>query len=236
MSEAEPNKSLATNISDKYGNQTWVRAVIQAIPYVGGSLDTLLSAQGQKWREERVQHYVEELATNISGLEQKFNDLVSKSSEETYDLIRSHIESVDRTRSELKRKRFANILLNQVERTTDWDEPDTATRLLRNLTDPHVMVLKAICSAPECEKPFIGLRVSVIEPVAAKENGNVKFNVLTEQFKSIPPPQLRLLVIELLSSGLIKDEGVGRFGAAAMEKFSPLPTGDWFLAWIERGT
>lgn len=234
MNEKEIKKSLATNISEEYGNQTWVRAIIQAIPYVGGSLDTLISAQGQKWRDERVQHYVRELATNISGLQEKFNELVSKSPEETYDLIRSHIEHVDRTRSEIKRKRFANILLNQVDRYSDWDEPDTATRLLRNLTDLHIILLKDICSAPICDSPYGGLRVSVIEPLAVKEKGNVTFNVLTEQFKGIAPDQLRLLVIELLSSGLIKDEGVGRFGAAAMEKFSPLPTGDWFLSWVER--
>lgn len=223
-----------TNLSDKYGTQEWFRAVIQLIPYVGGSLDTLMASQGQKWREDRARHYMEQIALNVSGLEKKFDEMILKSPEQTYDLIRSHFEYVDRTRSEHKRKRFANILVNQVQRLAGWDEPDTATRLLNSLTDSHIAILKSICTAPKCPEPFGGLRVSVIEPAGPTENSSVKFNILVEVFNEIPPQQLRLLVVELLSSGLVKDEGVGRFGAAAMEKFSPLPSGDWFLDWIER--
>ena len=86
-------------------------------------------------------------------------------------------------------------------------------------------------NAPVCDKPFVGIRVSTIEPTS---DGDQEFLVLTEQFPKIPPAQLRLIVIELVSNGLVKDEGVGRFGAAAMEKFSPLPTGQWMLDWISR--
>ena len=236
MEKITSEKSLATNLSDKYGQQTWVRALVQAIPYVGGSLDTLVSAQGQRLREERLNHYVSEIGENVRGLEEKFERLITNSGEETFDLFRSHIENVDRCRSANKRKRFANILLNQVERNANWEEPDTATRILNSITDTHVVILNAICNAKVCPKPFEGLKITMIEIPQKKDDSFLQeFLILAQAFPSVPSSQLRLIVTELVSAGLVKDEGVGRWGATAMEKFSPLPTATWFISWIERG-
>lgn len=232
MTNESHNKSLIINLSDKYGQQTWFRALIQAIPYAGGSLDTLISAKGQKWREERISYYISEFSKDIDSLNDKFEKIMS---EEFFDLFRSHIENVDKTRSKSKIKRFANLLLNQIERQANWDEPEIATRILNALTDSHVMILKSICSAPICIKPFEGLRVSIIEPITTKDyQPTPEFHILNEKFPKIPKYQLRLLVTELMSWGLVQDEGIGRYGGTSMEKFTPLETAEWLLSWIER--
>ncbi|MBS1983111.1 MAG: hypothetical protein JST16_02970 [Bdellovibrionales bacterium] len=216
----------------KYEESTSVRTLVQLIPYVGGALDLVLSSHGQKFRRARLESYLGAISAKIGKVEQDFTRMLNESPEEVYDLLRSHLEESDRTRDNERREQFANILLNQATRNTKWDEPETATRLLRTLTSLHVAILKDVCSAPICDAPFEGLRVSVIEPIDKKDEPG-KFHVLAETFGAVPGPQLRLAVIELVSSGLIKDEGVGRFGAMAMEKFSPLPTASWLLGWIE---
>ena len=235
MSTDPSEKSLTTKISEQYGDKAWLRAIVQTVPYVGGSIDTLLTSEGQKYRESRIADYISEIASRIEGLESKFENLILTQPEETFDLLRSQIESVDRCRSHEKRKRFANILLNQIDSNSNWDEPETASRILGDLTQNHVAVLQAMCSAPKCVAPFEGIRVSVIEPLDMSEKGSIQCLTLTSAFKDIPAAQLRLIVVELLSRGLVKDEGVGRFGARAMEKFSSLDAGQWLLSWIERG-
>ncbi len=74
--------------------------------------------------------------------------------------------------------------------------------------------------------------MSTIEPASASYDKQ-EFHTLSRHFDKIPIQQLRLIVIELVSFGLVKDEGVGRWGAAAMEKFTPLPTAEWLFGWIQ---
>lgn len=222
-------------LSDKYGASVSVRALVQMIPYVGGALDLVLSEQGQKFRQQRIEDYIGTVAGRVEKVEKGFHQLITDYPEQVFDLLRTHLEECDKTRDAERRSYFANILLNQAERHADWSEPETATRLLRSLTGLHISVLREICNAPVCAEPFEGLRVTLIEPMTEKKKEKEKaqnFLILTERFAHVPPTQLRLVVIELVSSGLVKDEGVGRFGATAMEKFSPLPTGAWLLDWI----
>lgn len=221
-------------LTEKYSGSTSIRALVQLIPYVGGALDLVLSEKGQHFRKERLEHYIANVADRMQGLEGQLAKLIGDFPEKIFDLLRSHLEEVDRSGDAERRKQFANILLNQASRLADWSESETATRLLKSLTTLHIHVLREICNAPICLEPFEGLRVSTIEPVARDEGSPQSFLVLAEIFPTVPIPQLRLIVIELVSTGLIRDEGVGRFGAAAMEKFSPLPSGEWLLNWISR--
>lgn len=50
-------KSLQ-KFSEKYGDIAALRAIVQVIPYVGGSLDTLLTDSGQKMKWNRVEDFL----------------------------------------------------------------------------------------------------------------------------------------------------------------------------------
>ena len=63
-----PVPTKLTQISAQYGDLTVIRAIIQAIPYVGGPLDTLLSNGGQKWKMERTEHFLLVLDEKMRGI------------------------------------------------------------------------------------------------------------------------------------------------------------------------
>lgn len=224
------NKDKLQQIASGYEDSPKIRALIQTIPYIGGSIDVLITSQAPVFRYNRLEKYINSIAEYSRKNPEKIETLINRFPEEVFDLFRSHIEESDRTRDDVKRSMIANIFINQSNITKNWNEPETATRLLRHLTVDHIRLLKAICEAPVCIDPYQGLKVSVISEPRSKETN--QFLILEKVFGEIPKEQLRILISELLSLGLIKDEGVGRFGASAMEKFSPLKGGDWFLNWI----
>jgi hypothetical protein len=49
--------NMLSKASHVYLDQTAIRALINAIPYVGGSLDVILVSKGQKILEHRIQNF-----------------------------------------------------------------------------------------------------------------------------------------------------------------------------------
>jgi hypothetical protein len=41
-----------------------------------------------------------------------------------------------------------------------------------------------------------------------------------------------VILSELIALGLVKDEGVGRYGGIGMTYFVPTENADWFFSWI----
>jgi cytochrome c-type biogenesis protein CcmH/NrfF len=69
-----------------------LRLLIQNIPYIGASLDTLLSDTGNKWRGKRVQTLLTCLEKKINSIEQSDAEIISAmqqkvSTKEFYDLF-----------------------------------------------------------------------------------------------------------------------------------------------------
>jgi len=57
--------------------------------------------------------------------------------------------------------------------------------------------------------------------------------VLTEAMTSYSPLVLRMGCMELISKGLLYDEGVGRLDTKAIEYLVPTDLADWFVSWIK---
>ena len=56
---------------------------------------------------------------------------------------------------------------------------------------------------------------------------------LTRLFPDWPPPALRAACIELVSRGLLQDEGVGRWDAKVMVYFVATETATWLSQWVK---
>jgi hypothetical protein len=48
---------MKKNLLEKYEDSNVLRALINLIPNIGGSLDILLSIKGSQWREERLKSF-----------------------------------------------------------------------------------------------------------------------------------------------------------------------------------
>lgn len=209
--------------SEKYSEQVGFRAAIQLIPHVGGALDTLLAGKGSRIQQQRIQDFLSHLNSRLDKIEEKEQ---LESSEEFYDLVLSVFDGVVRTRSEEKRARFASIVANKVGTEASWEEAETATRILKDLEELHIRVLLFAVEAPACDAPFNKLSVVTLSDTHL---GGAN---IAAQFPALTVEALRMICSELVSRGLLYDEGVGRWNAKAMQYFVATDLAKWFLSWV----
>ncbi len=226
--DAKPATAVS-KLQQRYVDIVSLRASVQAIPYIGGSLDTLLAGRTAQIHLERVEKFASDLAdrlTVIEGASANLND------EAFADLMLSVFEKVARTRSDQKRSRFAEIITNQVAKPTPWDEPESAVRLLSDLEDIHIEIIDAALGAPIAEGAFSGLRVISLaaEPIDSG-NQNAPISLLTS-FPLYGTASLRMACAELTAKGLLHDEGIGRWDMGAMKNFVPTDLAQWLSGWI----
>ena len=55
---------------------------------------------------------------------------------------------------------------------------------------------------------------------------------LQTYFPQLKNPAFMVILSELIALGLVKDEGVGRYGGIGMTYFVPTENADWFFSWI----
>jgi len=224
-------KKALEKASSAYCEETALRASIQVIPYVGGALDTLLSGKGAKFQHQRVEAFLEELDERLRKLE-GFTEL--EPTEELLDLFTNVLDGVVRTRSSVKHKYFASVVSNQVSSSENWEEAETATRLLKGLEEIHIRVLTFSMSAPVCNSPFDELRVVTILDNPYGEVDQQRPTSLIQEFPAYSVGALRMVCSELVSKSLLYDEGVGRMDTKAMEYFVATDLAKWFINWITK--
>jgi hypothetical protein len=139
-----------------------------------------------------------------------------------------------RTRSKEKHARFAQIIAHEIEHTKDTADAETAIRLISELDDLHIQILSAAMQTPVCSAPFQGLRVFTINsglqlPFPVKAS----FSALENILPNTPKPMLVLACSELVSKGLLHDEGIGKYNLKAMEYFVATELTDWLFAWLK---
>jgi hypothetical protein len=105
---------MKKGLLEKYEENNVLRALVNLIPNIGGSLDILMSIKGSKWREERLKAFLLDLDSRIGEIENEgVLDKLSQS-EEFYDLIVQSMNSVIKTRHQTKIECYANILVNSL--------------------------------------------------------------------------------------------------------------------------
>ena len=94
----------------KYSDNTFLRATINGIPYIGGALDAIMTTGLQQKREERYQYFLDELKNQIEKLSEDKLDYNYLNSEEFYDLFVMTSSYVVNTRIQDKVKAYTKIL------------------------------------------------------------------------------------------------------------------------------
>jgi hypothetical protein len=220
--------------SAQYGNLFPLRAAIQAIPIIGGSLDTMISGPGQNWQQKRMLAFVDDLQKRISRLELN-SEILLDETEELADLFIGVLERVRKTRSAEKIHYFGSIVINQIRDQESWETSEWAVRLVDELTDLHITVLAAIAISPKnSNNPLAGIRAVRIWTKKEDEESNViKMDDLIPNHLAVIPFSI---YSELVSKGLLIDEGIGRLGVSGMQILAPTKEADRFLAWLKEPT
>jgi len=222
-----------TKASAYYCDKFPLRAVIQAIPRFGSPLDTILAGLGAKWQYKRLEDFISKLSERLSQLEQLGNLTSIEPSEPLFDFMMQIFDQVIRARSEEKRKRFANLVTNQVINQHDWDEAETACQLIGELSDLHAQVLDVSLKAEPRDDPFEGLRLVTISDEWLKRGGSKKAMDLRSYFPSLSNLAFRKIFSELISRGLLYDEGITRYGTEpAHTLLGATDLARWLMDWI----
>jgi hypothetical protein len=227
----DTSKELVQKAAEKYSEVSALRAAVQLIPYIGGPLDTLIGGEGQKIQQRRIAHFIEELDRKIKVIETPKQSLEK---EELYDLMVSVFEQVAKSRSIEKRVRFAQIISHEIATVNTIEDVELAIRLVGELDDLHIKILHLAIHAPASEL-FDGLKVLAFSSDIQKKFvvGNNTFPVLTNLIPDIPKPMLGLICSELISKGLLRDEGAGRpFIGGVKEYFVATDLAAWLFTWI----
>lgn len=226
------NSNLQTkmeNTAEFYADASELRAAIQLIPYIGGPLDTLLSAKGQSIQYQRIMMYIEDLQARMDKIE-ALRDM--DASEEFYDLSMSIFTAVSKTRSPDKRKWFASILVNKLHEDLEWDEADLMVQLLDSLADIHIQVLRVAMEAAVCTDVFDGKRVVALREPFDNTESTIHPTIIGSIIPNASHTMLEMACSGLVARGLLHDEGVGRLSTKAMEFFVLTEMGERFLYWI----
>ena len=224
-----------TKASAHYCDLFPLRAAIQSIPGLGGTLDTMLAGLGAKYQYVRLEHFTGELDIRLKRIESL---PTIEPGEPLWDFMMQVFDKVIRSRSEEKRKRFANLVANQVTKQSHWEEAETATRLLGELTDIHIKVLDAALKVTPCEHPsaWSGRRVLTLADKQKlsqrKEKGKVPTNI-SDDLPQLSLSATEMICSELMARGLLRDVGVGSWGGGTfMGYFEATESAKWFMDWI----
>jgi len=201
-------KNKLVQASKVYADQTIVRAAINAIPFVGGSLDILLSSSGQNFVIRRIETFISELNNQIGQLDKsKINhDFLEK--EEGFDLIIKAFNSASRTRQNEKLKLYAKIIKGALTEGKEFQEedPELYLQIIEELSVKELRVAKCLYELKEIKK---------INPEEDNPNGNQDGMTndawwLSKKYPEFDKDELVSIFVRLERTGLIK-ELVGSF-------------------------
>jgi HPt (histidine-containing phosphotransfer) domain-containing protein len=221
------NANTTTRASLIYEKSLTTRSLILALPYVGSSIDLILSTKGQQFIQKRIDTFLEEISRRLDTLE-SFS-IEEKNEEEVFYLLQTVLEKVERTKSELKIERFATLVGNCLIEEKNWDETEVAVKLISDLTDVHMqIIIKMNNLRLSNSEYFKGLKI-----IQVIDNDIINdIPSLSSELKYLSNAALKMYCSELISRGLLYDEGLGRSGGIPLNLLVPTELAEWLLGRI----
>ena len=189
---------MLSKASQLYADQTAIRALINAIPYVGGSLDVIFGSKWQKIAEKRIREFIQKLTEELNKVSESKVDKKYLDSEEWFDVVIKAMESATKTRDTEKISWYAKILRGAavLRDRTDFD-PEAYLQVLTELSPNELRVAKVIF---EMQKE--GNKAVKLELHWANET---RRNELSEKCDFIPKDDLDFIFLRLQKAGLIRE-------------------------------
>lgn len=185
--------------SEIYAENTYIRALVNAIPYIGGSLDTLFYSKGQKILEERILILLKNLKEDIELTEEKMVKKDFIDTEEFFDLIVKAINASTKTKSKEKIKLYSKVLKGSLtlEHTNEYD-PYTYLTIIEELSFKEIEVARCLYELKEIRK------------YKYQDGLTNDAQILSKEYTNLQIDELPFLLLRVEKSGLIKEK-VGSF-------------------------
>lgn len=151
MSNEREKDTLSDQITDMaergaewYTEKSILRALITAIPTIGGPMDVLISTEGQKITQRRITDFINELKSEMDKITEDMVNYEFLESEDFFDLIFAAFESASRTKEQLKINLYAKIIKNSVViEDVDFSSLEYI-KIISELSLQEILVLKQL--------------------------------------------------------------------------------------------
>lgn len=194
--------------SEIYGNQTLIRAGINAIPFIGGSLDILLSSRGQTFIVKRIEQLISNLEVEISKLDESKVNTKYLESEEAFDLIVASFNYAARTRQREKLQLYSQIIRGAITQSKQFEEeePELFLKIVEELSVKELRVAKCLFELKELKT------VDPADETSESYQNGMSDDAywLSKHYPEFNKDELISIFIRLEKTGLIK-ELVGSF-------------------------
>ena len=229
-SRSERAIAAVDRVVERYSAVDTLRAGVQMIPYVGPVIDTILAGRASRMQLARLERFVGQLHDRLVVIENIRADL---DCDEFVDFICTCLEKASRARTAAKSQRFAELVAVQVTQERAWDDADMATRLLSDLEDIHIDILRAALDVPPEGGPFDMSRVIKLagqfdETLLAGISTPIS-NLLSGAYSA---NSLQLACAELTARGLLRDVGAGTWASVTLTYFSKTELTEWLANWV----
>ena len=135
-------KKEIDNALEYYENSIIPRAMVQTIPVVGSSIDTILTGKiSRNWRNN-VLKLLQDLKKRLDGIEEKYLDFKYIHSEDFEALIFQILFSLQTTYQEEKIKLFSKIIANSVQIKFSKElRKERIVKIIEELTILHIKII-----------------------------------------------------------------------------------------------
>lgn len=196
--------------SEQYADLTILRSLISAIPYIGGSIDVLLSGKASKIQSERIMKALELLKSEFETVSEHMIDSKYLESEEFYDILIHFFEKIVRTNSKNKIQYYVKILKSDILKFKTNTESSSLLETLSELSNLEVLCLGYIYNH------VVKKEDSVAEDNLNKQEIWVNADLLNELLKqqSIIDVDSDFILLRLEKSGFVKEKTGSYIGYA----------------------
>jgi len=160
---------------------TVMKAVVEAVPYVGGSLNVFLEHRS-KLKQQRINDFVTSFWDYLQNIGESEIVLDYVKSDEFSDMFEGVVRRVALTNSETKLKRFKSILTNQIRGNAQSDYTETFLDLTTYLSDKQIEILLVYSQIeksiegyyeqiPHIEEEIEGLKTALVKERRLSQKG-----------------------------------------------------------------
>ena len=213
------NQSLPPKVYVKESAEVVFRGLVGAIPTVGTLLNEAIFEGRARLKQERLERFVEELASILQTLESDKIDVAYIQSAEFVDFLEDVLIRAAKVRAEEKRKKLAAVLAGRLQHAEGTPFDDRFLDLLISLSDVQVRILaEHLRVAEEREK--------------SEEDAEHR----QPSYYNIPESEYCFLIQDLMSKALLYAPVFGRGHLGPFQFLEVTELGQEFIRFLEENT
>ena len=205
-----------------------IRGLVGAIPYVGTALNEAIFDFRARLKQERLEKFVEELASILQTLESDKIDVAYIQSAEFIDFLEDVLVRAAKVRAEEKRRKLAAVLAGRLQHAEGTPFDDRFLDLLVHLSDTQVRILAE------------HLRVAEERGKSEEDDTDTSVEYCQPSHYDVSDSEYSFLIQDLMSKALLYTRGFGLGhagptpGPSALVEVTEL--GKEFIRFLEENT